>query len=127
MTTALSERNPGQDAVRRRFAARLRAFLPRDAVLTDEEDQRPYECDGLSAYRKLPWIVALPETVEQVGRILKLCSEEKISVVARGAGTGLSGGALPLADGVLLSLSKFKRILEVDPVNRTATVQPGVR
>ena len=127
MTTALSERNPGQDAVRRRFAARLRAFLPRDAVLTDAEDMHPYECDGLSAYRKLPWIVALPETVEQVGRILKLCSEEKISVVARGAGTGLSGGALPLEDGVLLSLAKFTRILEIDPANRTATVEPGVR
>ena len=127
MTTALSERNPGQDAVRRRFAARLRAFLPRDAVLTDAEDMHPYECDGLSAYRKLPWIVALPETVEQVGRILKLCSEEKISVVARGAGTGLSGGALPLEDGVLLSLSKFNRILEIDTANRTATVEPGVR
>ena len=127
MTTALSERNPGQDVVRRRFAARLREFLPREAVLTDEEDQRPYECDGLSAYRRLPWIVVLPETVEQVGRILRLCSEQNIPVVARGAGTGLSGGALPLADGVLLSLSKFNRILEVDPANRTATVQPGVR
>ncbi len=127
MTTAQSERNPGQDAVRRRFAARLRAILPRDAVLTDAEDRHPYECDGLSAYRKLPWIVVLPETLEQVGRILKLCHEENISVVARGAGTGLSGGALPLEDGVLLSLAKFNHILEIDPANRTATVEPGVR
>ena len=101
--------------------------MPRESVLTDEEDKRPYECDGLSAYRKLPWIVVLPETVEQVGRILKLCSAQNISVVARGAGTGLSGGALPLSDGVLLSLTKFSRILEIDPENRTATVQPGVR
>jgi glycolate oxidase len=101
--------------------------MPRSSVLTDEEDLRPYECDGLSAYRRLPWIVALPETVEQVGRLLRLCSEQNIPVVARGAGTGLSGGALPLEDGVLLSLAKFNRILEVDPVNRTATVQPGVR
>ncbi|WP_420823636.1 FAD-linked oxidase C-terminal domain-containing protein [Sulfuricaulis limicola] len=101
--------------------------MPRSSVLTEEEDLRPYECDGLSAYRRLPWIVALPETVEQVGRLLRLCSEQDIPVVARGAGTGLSGGALPLEDGVLLSLAKFNRILEVDPANRTATVQPGVR
>ncbi|MHB8622227.1 MAG: FAD-linked oxidase C-terminal domain-containing protein [Sulfuricaulis sp.] len=127
MTIALSERNPSQDAVRGRIAARLRAFLPRAAVLTDVEHLRPYECDGLSAYRQLPWIVALPETVEQVGRVLKLCHEENIPVVARGAGTGLSGGALPLEDGVLLSLAKFKRILEIDRANRTATVEPGVR
>jgi glycolate oxidase len=114
-------------ALRQSLAARLREFMPRNSVLTEEEDLRPYECDGLSAYRQLPWIVALPETVEQVGRLLRLCSEQNIPVVARGAGTGLSGGALPLEDGVLLSLAKFNRILEVDPANRTATVQPGVR
>ena len=115
------------EALRQSLALRLREFLPRESVLTDEEDKRPYECDGLSAYRKLPWIVVLPDTIEQVGRVLKLCSERNISVVARGAGTGLSGGALPLSDGVLLSLTKFSRILEIDPDNRTATVQPGVR
>ena len=115
------------EALRQSLALRLREFLPREAVLTNEEDQRPYECDGLSAYRKLPWIVVLPDTIEQVGRVLKLCSERNISVVARGAGTGLSGGALPLSDGVLLSLTKFSRILEIDPDNRTATVEPGVR
>ncbi len=114
-------------SLRESLAGRLREFMPRSAVLTDEEDLRPYECDGLSAYRRLPWIVALPETVEQVGRLLRLCSEQNIPVVARGAGTGLSGGALPHEAGVLLSLAKFNRILEVDPVNRTATVQPGVR
>ena len=115
------------EALRQSLALRLREFLPRESVLTDEEDKRPYECDGLSAYRKLPWIVVLPDTIEQVGRVLKLCSEQNISVVARGAGTGLSGGALPLSDGVLLSLTKFSRILEIDPDNRTATVEPGVR
>jgi len=115
------------EALRQSLALRLREFLPRESVLTNEEDQRPYECDGLSAYRKLPWIVVLPDTIEQVGRVLKLCSEQNISVVARGAGTGLSGGALPLSDGVLLSLTKFSRILEIDPDNRTATVEPGVR
>ncbi len=127
MTLAPPKQNPGQDAVRRRFAAQLRAFLPHDAVLADAEDMHPYECDGLSAYRQLPWVVVLPETVEQVGHILRLCFEQKIPVVARGAGTGLSGGALPLENGVLLSLAKFNRILEIDPMNRTATLQPGVR
>jgi glycolate oxidase len=105
----------------------LRRLLPASSVLDTEENQRPYECDGLSAYRQLPGLVALPETIEQVQHILRLCSEYRVPVVARGAGTGLSGGALPLADGVLLSLTKFNRILEIDPLNRTATVQPGVR
>jgi glycolate oxidase len=127
MNTVLREPSPEQDARRERVAAQLREFLPREAVLTTEEERRPYECDGLSAYRKLPWIVALPETVEQASRLLRLCHEQDISVVARGAGTGLSGGALPLEDGVLLSLSKFTRILDIDPANRTATVEPGVR
>ena len=105
----------------------LQAFLPTASVLHREEELRPYECDGLSAYRQLPLIAVLPETVEQVQRILRLCSARKVPVVARGAGTGLSGGALPLANGVLLSLAKFNRILDLDPVNRVARVQPGVR
>ena len=105
----------------------LQAFLPSASVLHREEELRPYECDGLSAYRQLPLIAVLPETVEQVQRILRLCSARKVPVVARGAGTGLSGGALPLANGVLLSLAKFNRILDLDPVNRVARVQPGVR
>ncbi|MGH8504034.1 MAG: FAD-linked oxidase C-terminal domain-containing protein [Gammaproteobacteria bacterium] len=102
------------------------SFLPKDSVLVDEEDLRPYECDGLSAYRALPMMVLLPDTVEQVQKILRICNEHKVPVVARGAGTGLSGGALPHRHGVLLSLTKFNRILNIDPDNRCATVQPGV-
>ena len=105
----------------------LRSLLPRAAVLTDEEDLRPFECDGLSVYRRLPLVVVLPETVEQVQAIMRLCHRLQVPVVARGAGTGLSGGALPLGDGVLLSLARFKRILDIDPHNAQATVQPGVR
>jgi glycolate oxidase len=105
----------------------LRGFLPARAVLWEEEDTRPYECDGLTAYRQLPMVVALPETEEQVRRILETCSAMKVPVVPRGAGTGLSGGALPLGDGVLLSMAKFMRVLRVDASARTAVVQPGVR
>ncbi len=102
-------------------------FLAADAILSETEDLRPYECDGLSAYRTLPWIVVLPESVDQVRKILRVCYEHDVPVVARGAGTGLSGGALPLKNGVLLGLAKFNQILEIDPVNRMARVQPGVR
>lgn len=108
-------------------ARALRAFLPARAVLWEEEDTRPYECDGLTAYRQLPMVVALPETEEQVRRILEICSAMKVPVVPRGAGTGLSGGALPPGDGVLLSMAKFMRVLRVDARARTAVVQPGVR
>lgn len=107
--------------------AALRALLPREAVLCDEEDLRPYECDGLSAYRRLPMIVVLPSTIEQVQAVMRLCHARGVPVVARGAGTGLSGGALPHEHGVLLSLAKFKSIIAIDPHNRTARVQPGVR
>jgi len=109
------------------LAALFQRFLPAESVLVSEEDRRPYECDGLSVYRRLPLLVVLPETVEQVQKIMRLCSEHKVSVVARGAGTGLSGGALPIEDGVLLSLAKFNRILDVNSDNCTARVQPGVR
>jgi glycolate oxidase len=114
-------------ARQREVAAALRAFLPARAVLFEEEDTRPYECDGLTAYRQLPMVVALPETEQQVRRILEVCSSLKVPVVPRGAGTGLSGGALPPGDGVLLSMAKFMRVLRVDPRNRVAVVQPGVR
>ena len=96
----------------------LRRILPAGSILTEEEQLRPYECDGLTAYRQIPMVAVLPDTTEQVQAILALCSRERVPVVARGAGTGLSGGALPLAEGVLLSLPKFNRILEIDPVNR---------
>jgi len=110
-----------------RVVAALRAFMPEAQVLFDAEDTRPYECDGLSAYRQVPMVVALPNTEEQVARILKTCHELDVPVVPRGAGTGLSGGALPMGDGVLLSLAKFNKILSVDALGRTARVQPGVR
>ncbi|MEW5892510.1 MAG: FAD-linked oxidase C-terminal domain-containing protein [Pseudomonadota bacterium] len=107
--------------------AALRDILPADAVLEEEEARRPYECDGLSAYRQLPYVVALPHTVDEARAVLKLCHRHQIPVVARGAGTGLSGGALPHAEGVLLSLARLNRILRIDPVGLTATVEPGVR
>ncbi len=105
----------------------LRRVLPEDGVLFEPEALRPYECDGLSAYRQLPLIVVLPETAEQVRDILTRCRERGVPVVARGAGTGLSGGALPHPRGVLLSIARMNRILDIDPVGRTARVQPGVR
>ncbi|MHB1100458.1 MAG: FAD-linked oxidase C-terminal domain-containing protein [Burkholderiales bacterium] len=105
----------------------LRAMLGEESVLTEKEELAPFECDGLSVYRKLPMAVLLPSTVEEVQGILRLCSDHGVPVVARGAGTGLSGGALPLNDGVLLSLSRFDRIIDIDPEQRIATVQPGVR
>jgi len=105
----------------------LRGFLPARAILHEEEDTRPYECDGLTAYRQLPMVVALPETEEQVRRILQTCHAMGVPVVPRGAGTGLSGGALPPGDGVLLSMAKFMRAVRVDPLARVAVVQPGVR
>ena len=105
----------------------LAVALPAHCVLHREEELRPYECDGLAAYRQRPAVVVLPETVEQVQAVLRLCHARRVPVVARGAGTGLSGGALPRPDGVLLVLSRFNRILAIDPDNRTARVQPGVR
>src|SRR5260221_1305336 len=108
------------------IAGRLKQLLSADAVLHAEEDTRSYECDGLSAYRQLPMVVALPSNEEEVRQVLAACHELKVPVVARGAGTGLSGGALPMGDGVLLSLAKMRRILALDPVARTARVQPGV-
>jgi glycolate oxidase len=106
---------------------RLKSRLPPAALLYHEEDTRPYECDGLSAYRELPMVVALPANEDEVQFILKTCNELKVPVIARGAGTGLSGGALPSGDGVLLSLAKMNRILAVDSVARIARVHTGVR
>ena len=104
----------------------LLAQLPEHCVLSHTEDLRPYECDALSAYRALPLAVVIPETAEQIRIALQICSEKNVPVVARGSGTGLSGGALPHSQGILLSLARFNRIIEIDPQNRTARVQPGV-
>lgn len=112
---------------RERLISALRRVLPNEDLLYEQEDLRPYECDGLSAYRQLPMVVAIPTTVEQVQEIMQICHRQEVPVIARGAGTGLSGGALPHEEGVLLSLAKFKNILEVDRDARTAKVQPGVR
>lgn len=109
------------------LVSELSTFLPTESVLYEGEDLRPYECDGLSAYRQTPMIVVLPQTEDEVIKILQICHRTKTPVVPRGAGTGLSGGALPHESGVLLSLTKLKKILELDPVSRTARVQPGVR
>lgn len=102
-------------------------FLPDESVLRTDEELLPYESDGLAVYRQKPPIVVLPETIEQVQAILRVCSKQEVPVVARGAGTGLSGGALPLANGIVLGMAKFNRILEINNEARTAVVQPGVR
>jgi len=101
--------------------------LPRNAVLDKEEQLRPYECDALTAYRQLPRLALLPSNIEEIQAIVKICKEYEIPIVARGAGTSLSGGALPHADGVLLNLAKLNKVIEIDTDNRTATVQPGIR
>ena len=105
----------------------LRAVLPSHALLWNSEDTTPYECDGLTAYRQRPLVVVLPETYAQVQAVLKTCYAMHVPVVARGAGTGLSGGAMPHKLGVTLSLAKFNKILSVNPLSRTAVVQGGVR
>lgn len=105
----------------------LRRVVPAHCVLCDEEDTRPYECDGLAAYRQLPMVVVLPENEAQVVAIMKTCHALQVQIVPRGAGTGLSGGATPIADGVVVSTAKFNQILQMDKYSRTAVVQPGVR
>ena len=112
---------------RQALAEKFRRILHADSVIADEETIRPYECDGLSMYCEMPQLVLMPETVEQVQQILRLCHAEEVPVVARGAGTGLSAGAMPHAGGVLLSMAKFDRILGIDPAARSARLQPGVR
>jgi len=120
--------DPDQDVLARRLdiIAALRKIVPGEGVIAEEEELRAYECDGLTAYRQLPMIVVLPETTEQVSRVLAYCHEQGIKIVPRGAGTSLSGGALPLEDGITLGLGKFNRILDIDYGNRCVTAQPGV-
>ena len=110
-----------------RLLFQLNEILPAECILTAEEDLRPYECDGLTAYRRVPLAVVLPTTIEQIQAITRACNSLNIPVVARGAGTGLSGGALPDANGIVLGLSRFNQILDIDTDNLTARVQPGVR
>ncbi len=118
--------DPNIIAKRRELVERLRAIVPGEGVIVDEAELRAYECDALTAYRALPLVVVLPSTTHQVSEVLKTCKEMGVKVVPRGAGTSLSGGALPLEDGVLLGMGKFNRILEVDYDNRCVVTQPGV-
>ena len=111
---------------RSEIAAGLRKLVPSHCVIDSESSMKAYDSDGLSAYRQMPLVVVLPETTEQVAAILKWCRDEEIKVVPRGAGTSLSGGAIPLADGVLLGLGKFNKIVEIDYENRCVVTQPGV-
>lgn len=119
---------PDESVLGRRdeILAAMKAIVPGEGVISDEHALRPYESDGLTAYRQPPMLVVLPETVEQVAAVLGWCHREGVKVVPRGSGTSLSGGALPLADAVLLGMSRFNRILGVDYIDRVAVVQPGV-
>jgi len=127
MTGLADESKPVDPQQRQRLIAELRAVLPPESVLDQPEQLRPYECDGLSVYRRLPMLVVLPETPDQVQAVVRICRRHHIPLIARGAGTGLSGGVLPLSQGVLLSLARLKGILEIDSRNAIARVQPGVR
>ncbi|CAM2149351.1 glycolate dehydrogenase, putative FAD-linked subunit [Pararobbsia alpina] len=115
------------EARQRELVAALSSVVPSRVLLHRSEDTIPYECDGLAAYRRMPLAVALPENEVQVQRILQVCHRLKVPVVPRGAGTGLSGGAMPMKNGLVLSLARLRSIVEVDPYARTVTVQPGVR
>ncbi len=122
----MPEPDRGVIARRDEIVAALRRILSDEAVIASENELRAYECDGLTAYHTLPLVVVLPETTAQVSAVLAYCHREGVKVVPRGAGTGLSGGALPLADGVTLGLAKFNRILDIDFENRCVVTQPGV-
>ncbi len=121
---------PAQDTSvlkrRREIVRALRTMVPAEGVIDTEREMRPYQSDGLTAYRQLPMVVVLPHTTDQVAAVLRYCHQNGIKVVPRGAGTSLSGGALPLGDGVLLGMARFNRIREIDFANRVAVVEPGV-
>jgi glycolate oxidase len=119
---------PDLDVLARRseIADAMQGLVPDDNVIVEIEALRAYECDGLSAYRQPPMIVVLPETTAQVSAVLRYCSENGVKIVPRGAGTSLSGGALPLADAITLGLGKFNSILDIDYDNRCVVAQPGV-
>lgn len=122
----MPEPDAGVIARRSEILRELRRIVPGEGVIADEDELRAYECDALSAYRQLPLIVVLPETTEQVSRVLRFCHDNQVKIVPRGAGTSLSGGSMPLADAVTLGMGKFNRILDIDYANRCAVVQPGV-
>ncbi len=126
MSIMMPEHDQSVLARRDEIIAALRKIVPGEGVISDTLEMTPYEFDALTAYRQLPMVVVLPDTTEQVSSVLKYCHEHGIKVVPRGSGTSLSGGALPLGDGVLLGLGKFKRIREIDFANRTVVVEPGV-
>ncbi|HEV2287059.1 MAG TPA: FAD-linked oxidase C-terminal domain-containing protein [Steroidobacteraceae bacterium] len=127
MSATVAAADPVRRARRLEVARALAAVLPDDGLLARAEELRPYECDGLAAHRQQPLLVALPRTEAQVCAVVRTCRDLAVPLVARGAGTGLSGGAMPHGEGVLLSLARFDRILDIDPLARTARVQPGVR
>ena len=106
-------------ARRQEIVNALRAIVPGEGVIVEQDEMRVYETDALTAYKQLPMVVVLPKTTEQVSKVLKYCNEMGVKVVPRGAGTSLSGGALPLVDGIILGLGKFNKILDVDYANRT--------
>jgi len=126
MTLCMPEPDAATMARRAEIVAAMRAIVPGEGVIDDLDALRPYESDALTAYRQIPLVVVLPETREQVAAVLHWCHAHQVKVVPRGAGTSLSGGALPLADGVLLGMARFNRILEIDYADRIAVVQPGV-
>jgi len=126
MSVRMPEADGAVLARRDKIVAALRTMVPGEGVIASEREMRPFESDGLTAYRQLPMVVVLPETTEQVAQVLRYCHGEGIKVVPRGAGTSLSGGALPLEDGVLLGMAKFNRVREIDFDNRVAVVEPGV-
>ena len=107
-----------------KIALDLRGIINSKNVLSNPDELRPFETDGLTAYRKMPLLVVMPETVEEVSQILKYCNENKVKVVPRGAGTGLSGGSMPLEDCVLMAMGKFNKIIEIDYENRCVVTQP---
>ena len=119
---------PDRDVLLRREAivAAMQAIVPGEGVIAGEREMRPFESDGLTAYRQLPLVVVLPSTTQQVAQVLRYCHDNNVKVVPRGAGTSLSGGALPLEDGVLLGMAKFNRIREIDFDNRVVVAEPGV-
>src|SRR5919205_3424609 len=126
MSLRMPEADQAVLARREAIVAALKRIVPGEGVIAAENAMRPYESDGLTAYRQLPMVVVLPQTTEQVAAVLGFCHAQGIKVVPRGAGTSLSGGALPLGDAVLLGMAKFNRVREIDFDNRVAVVEPGV-